>query len=198
MSYRLQSIFMLLALIFLSSCFGGNGNNSQAGNNQDNKEKTSQDRGASSNENSLSSDDTKSSDNVNQNNEYKLSTNRRFNFRIAIPKEWEIKKRSSNEDGFFLKTASEETDLRVYGERLTKETRDLTRPDCKEESKFSFQDGETGTKCLKSKKLIYYRENDSKRVTFYIKARKKWRQNHADQLSKIAKSLVFIEQERPS
>ncbi len=198
MNFRMRYVLFLLALIFLSSCFGGNGNNSQANSENESTKENKVDKKAPDAQNEQNQDDQKAKTGISQDKDFKLATNSRFNFRLAVPKEWEIQERSANQDGFFLKTNNEDADLRVYGQQLSEATKDLNRPDCKEEVDFSFQDGETGIKCLKENKLIYYREKNNKRVTFYIKAKKEWQEKHADKLNKIAKSLVFTEDEEMS
>ncbi len=181
---------VLLGFTLLAGCNGGSGNDSNAQEND--SAKGNQEQEMEKGEHSSASAHNKKSKPLSQDKDFKTVSNDRFGFKIAIPKEWEAINRSDNQDGIFIKTGNDKTDLRVYGEQLSKTSMDLNAPDCKEKKAFSFADGQEGFKCLSNNDvLMYYQETEEKRITFYIKAPAEWRSTQADRLKRIAKSLTF-------
>ncbi len=186
MTHLLRSISTLLIVFSFSACNMGS-NQNENNTNQESKEKQASSEKAKEKTNRTSEQ--------NQNTPYEgyqWASNDRFDFRIAIPKDWKVLKTSDNQDGFHIGADQEKVDIRCYGETLNAAIKSFDEEICQNSSTFSFIDDAEGKKCMADNEWYFFRKkNQEERVTFYIKAPKTWLDEHQDKLHKIARSLTF-------
>ena len=190
---------MVLVIGLLMAACGGTGNDSNAQNSDDSVKQTqTADTSGKTGDKTLGGSSGREADyKPAQNDNYKLVTNERFGFRVAIPKSWKAVNRSDNQDGYFIETMAQDVDLRVYGEEIGDKPTGIGPPECDRESAFSFRKGE-GTKCLKEKTTMYYQEQNGKRIILFIDAPADWKKSNKAKLLHIAKSLAFIKGDVPA
>lgn len=187
-------LYVVLFPLFISAC----------GNNKGNSTKTDNEN-ESIKENSLVNqiqkkpdfEDFKNYDEAHYNKaaagDLKSVYNARFNFSFDIPLAWRAVNKSENNDGYFIETGNSGADLRVYGANLDPTIEELGLDKCDESKDFIFTDEQTGQRCIKGKKIYYYRDGSDARITFFVDAPKEWIFENRDKIIAIAKSLRFAQ-----
>lgn len=128
------------------------------------------------------------------NNDYKLFTNQRFHFSVEIPNKWKALDKSKNGDGYyiyFITPSKQEIDIRVFGEKIDEELKDIIDQDCIELSSFSFNDKHQGSKCIGKDYMNLFRESNGVRIQLYVGNVLALNQEQLDELINIAKTLKF-------
>ncbi len=118
-------------------------------------------------------------------------------FTIKIPQNWHIKRKPPAGDGYAFSVGEGKADARVYFEGTNDKTGGLKPPKCDHQNPFQFR-RQKGVKCRKAKALYYYFRQNQQRLVFYVKADPGWRNRHADQLDRIARSLAFADDQKLS
>lgn len=123
---------------------------------------------------------------------YQWASNERFDFKIAIPKDWQVLKTSDNQDGFHIGADQEGVDIRCYGETLNAAVKSFDKEICQNSKGFSYLDDAQGKKCIDGNEWYFFRpKNEDERVTLYVKSPKTWLKEHKAKIHKIAKSMTF-------
>lgn len=206
---------ILLLLLMLSACGGKSQdqNNSQQRDTAQNKQKDK--ASASKDTSEMTSNDTPNKAESHQLNfsedllldstklsqppkaSYRQLTGNGMPFTIKIPENWQIKNKPPAGDGYNFNVGEGKADARVYFEATKAKPNGLKPPECDHQSPFQFR-RQKGVKCRKAKALYYYLSQNQQRLVFYVKADSAWRNRHADQLDRIARSLAFDDAQKLS
>lgn len=128
--------------------------------------------------------------------EFKTAFNQTYNFAFELPEKWRAVDASTIGDGYYIFTGKKFTDIRIYGERITPETEkvlaEVDSTNFNKIEKFTFIDGHTGLKLSGRINRMYVKDLGKIRISFYIKARKRWIEQNDAYLEHIARSIRQI------
>jgi len=128
--------------------------------------------------------------------EFKIAFNQTYNFAFELPAQWRAVDASTIGDGYYIFTGKKFTDIRIYGERITPETEkvlaEVDSTNFNKIEKFTFIDGHEGLKLSGRINRMYVKDIGNIRVSFYIKARKRWIEQNDAYLEHIARTIRQI------
>jgi hypothetical protein len=127
---------------------------------------------------------------------FRTAFNQTYNFAFDLPEKWRAIDASTIGDGYYIFTGKKFTDIRIYGEGITpaneKVLAEVDSTEFNKIEKFTFNDGTKGLKLSGRIYRMYIKDIGKTRISFYIKARKRWIEQNEAYIEHMAQSIRKI------